>query len=313
MLSEIINASKYSKNNAKDVKINYDKIQPLIDEIGNFKYQHYLTKNPFGIMNLSLEEIVNFLLVYDAIDFSFWGDPKWIIDADGEALDGGIALLYAMLQIFKNNGTNTYKFLSEMTKDEFGEYLKGNVEIPLFNERYEIVRSIAKTVNAEMNGSFYNHIQHILSDKELFDLINSSFPSFKDERTYDERVIPFYKLAQLLTSDILHIIEFKTGNKVDYSHLVGCADYKIPQIMRSYGILEYSDELTAIVDNKEIITENDKYEVEIRASIIVVIDYIYNQLNGLICRIDINDYVWGKGRDKGLVLKPYHLTRTTSY
>ena len=61
-----------------------------------------------------------------------------------------------------------------------------------------------------------------------------------------------YKLAQLLTSDILHIRELKENIKVDYSHLVGCADYKIPQVMRGLGILEYNRKLADIIDNRKV-------------------------------------------------------------
>jgi len=109
------------------------------------------------------------------------------------------------------------------------------------------------------------------------------------------------------------MLEFKESIKVDYSHLVGCADYKIPQILRSYGILEYSDILSEIVDNGIEIIENNSFEVEIRASMIIVINYIYERINHSKYRIDINDFIWRKGQDKSLLFKLYHLTRTTSY
>ena len=46
---------------------------------------------------------------------------------------------------------------------------------------------------------------------------------------------------------------------------------------------------------------------------LVVIDKIKEKLNGKICAIDINDYIWSKGRDKNMKLKPYHLTRSVNY
>ena len=50
---------------------------------------------------------------------------------------------------------------------------------------------------------------------ELFNIIVINFESFKDERIYDGTTIYFYKLAQLLTSDILHIREKLENKKVD--------------------------------------------------------------------------------------------------
>ena len=123
----------------------------------------------------------------------------------------------------------------------------------------------------------------------------------------------FYKLAQLLTSDILHIRELKENIKVDYSHLVGCADYKIPQILRSMGILIFDDELSKLVDSKTELPISSEYEVEIRANMLIVINIISKQLNNKFDRIDINDYLFMKKKDKTLILKPYHLTRCTNY
>ena len=164
-----------------------------------------------------------------------------------------------------------------------------------------------------MNGNFYLFIKDITSDVELFEIITKYFENFKDERTYNNKKIYFYKLAQLLTSDILHIRELKENIKVDYSHLVGCADYKIPQVMRGLGILEYSDKLASIIDNKKEIELNSEYEVEIRASMLIVIDTIKEKLENKFYSIDINDYIWTQGRNKSLDLKPYHLTRTINY
>ena len=45
--------------------------------------------------------------------------------------------------------------------EEFKNILKGNVEIPLLEERYHIVTSIAKVVNNKMNGNFYEYIKDI--------------------------------------------------------------------------------------------------------------------------------------------------------
>ena len=100
---------------------------------------------------------------------------------------------------------------------------------------------------------------------------------------------------------------------MDYSHLVGCSDYKIPQAMRGLGILEYSDKLSNIIDNKKEIEVNSKYEVEIRANMLVAIDLIKKKLENKVCAIDINDYIWSQGRNKIIDLKPYHLTRNTNY
>ena len=314
MLNEVLETSKFVVDNAKHIKINYDKSTELIDELLKFDNIHYLTKVPYGVYDMNVRDIINFLLIYDSIDFSFWGNPKWTIDADGKELDGAIALLHCIFNLFKNRDSiEVYKQLENMTLEEFKDILKGNIDIPLLKERYKIVTDIVKTVNTKMNGNFYDTIKNMNTDQEVFKTIISNFSSFEDTRTYDGKTIYFYKLAQLLTSDILHVIEIKEQRNVNYSNLVGCADYKIPQVMQGFGILEYDTELSSILETKTQIKENSEYEVEIRASMIVVVNYIYEQINKSIDRIDINDFIWSKGQDKTKKYKPYHLTRTTSY
>lgn len=314
MLDKIIPTCKYVVENAKYVKINYEKTDELIDELLTFDNVHYLMKVPYPIYDMDTRDIVNFLLIYDAIDFSFWGSPKWTIEVDNYELDGGIALLHLIFNLFEGkNSVDVYKRLENMTLEEFSNILKGNVDIPFLKERYKIINNIAKIVNKKMNGSFYDYIKGITNDEEIFKIIVDNFKSFEDTRTYNGKKIYFYKLAQLLTSDILHVIAIKNGVKVNYSNLVGCADYKIPQVMQGLGILEYDDELSTLIENKTEIEENSEYEVEIRASMIVVVNYIYDKLDRRVDRIDINDFIWGKGQDKTKKYKPYHLTRTMSY
>lgn len=314
MLDKVLETSKFVVDNAKHVKINYDKANELIDELLKFDNVHYLTKVPYGVYDMSTRDIINFLLIYDSIDFSFWGNPKWTINVNGKDLDGGIALLHYIFNMFDGrDSVEVYKQLENMTLEDFKEILKGNIDIPLLEERYKIVSSIAEIVNKKMNGSFYDYIKDMNTDQEIFKTILNNFSGFEDTRTYKGQTVYFYKLAQLLTSDILHVIENKEQKEVDYSNLLGCADYKIPQVMQGFGILEYDTKLSSLLETKTEIEENSEYEVEIRASMIVVINYIWEQIDKIIDRIDINDFIWSKGQDKTKKYKPYHLTRTKSY
>ena len=310
MLKKIITSCKYVANNSKSVQINEKKIDEFINQIKEIKPKHWLSFSPYNLLELPVDTIINFLLVYEAIDFSFWGNPKWTINTENGKEDGSIALLYVLLKYVKEKNTTDF---SNITKEEFKEILKGNIEIPLFEERYNIIRNVSDIVNEKMNGNFYTFIKGVTLDTELFKIIVKYFPNFKDERIYNDKKIYFYKLAQLLTSDILHIRELKENIEVAYSNLVGCADYKIPQVMRGLEILEYGKELSEIIDNKKQIEENSAYEIEIRANMLVAIDLIKKKLGNRVCAIDINDYIWSQGRNKNIELKPYHLTRSINY
>ena len=309
MLDNIKSTCQYVVDNSKYVKINYDRLDEFINNIDCSNLKNWLMYNPYGLLELDVETIINFLLVFESIDYSFWGQPKWMINTDEGVKDGSDALLYIMLKYVKKTKNTDF---SNISLNEFKKMLKGNIDIPLFEERYKTVVNISKIVNERMKGNFYEFIKNITSDIQLFDIIISNFESFRDEREYDGKIVYFYKLAQLLTSDILHIREKLEEIKVDYSNLIGCADYKIPQTLKALGIVEYNDELSNIIDSKEYIEISSKYEVEIRASQIVVIDYISNILIDA-NPIDINDFLFVYSKKVKAIAKPYHLCRNTNY
>ncbi len=216
MLEKVIDSCKYVMNNSKYVTINYEKLIDFITTIDSNGLKHWLSNNPYNIFDLGIKNVINFMLIFDSIDYSFWGTPKWTIDTELGEKDGSDALFYAMLKFVKDK---SLKDLYDINYEEFKIMLKGNVEIHFIKERYETLKQISKIVKEKMNGNFYDYIYTISSDIELFKIIINSFSAFKDEREYDGKTIYFYKLAQLLTSDILHLREQMEKIKVDYSHL----------------------------------------------------------------------------------------------
>ena len=83
--------------------------------------------------------------------------------------------------------------------------------------------------------------------------------------------------------------------------------------MSCYGMLEYSDDLLRIINNKIPLPEGSKEEIEIRANTLDVINYLYEQLNRKYSRMDINDFIWLLGQNKEKITKPYHRTLTSHY
>ncbi len=307
MLEKIPITAKEVMRHATEVRISFPAIEVLVNqEIPRGK--HWGEANAFGFMDHDIKTIIHFLLGYQSIDFSFWSKNKWKITTEDGILDGSQALMYIFIQNLEL--FTDFSKLEKMTLEEFRELLKGENEIPLLEERYQILQEVAHIVNTKMQGDFYHYIKNIRDDRELFEVIIQEFPSFKDERTYQGKPVYFYKLASLLTSDIMHLRNQKEENIYDYSHIVGCSDYKIPQIMRSLGFISYSEELSQKIDNEEEIAYNSKEEIEIRAATIVVLD-ILREKTGL-CGMEVNDFLWLSSQS-GKKKAPYHLTRTTNY
>ncbi|MDD3392506.1 MAG: queuosine salvage family protein, partial [Bacilli bacterium] len=227
MIDKIVESCNYVVNNAKHVIIDYNRLDEFVANIENIEMQHYFTQLPYPLLEMSTEDIVNLLVIYDSINYSFWGNPKWSIQFYDDTIDGSSALLFCIYSLFKaKESEDIFDYLEHMTIDEFELILKGNVPIPLLEKRYKTVANVSKIINQHMNGNFYQYIKNKLNSDELFEVIVKCFPDFEDIRIYDEKTIYFYKLAQLLTSDILHIIKLKEKVAVNYDSLVGCADYK---------------------------------------------------------------------------------------
>ncbi len=307
LIDRLSSSYEYVCNNSKNIKINYGKIDDMIEQIKNSSVDYWLDSNPYSLMDLKTEEIINFLFIYHTIgDYCFWGDPKWKIQTDLGTLDGSYAIIYLILNRFKEN--NNF----EMSFEEFKKLLKGNVTIPLLEDRYQNLVKLNNFLKSR-NMTSYELIKELNVDNELFDFIVSNFDFFEDKSNYDGKEILFYKRAQLFTSDILHVREKKEHINVDYSHLIGCADYKIPQVVRCYGMIEFSDSLAEKIDSKIELEEGSLEEIEIRANTLKVINYIYEKLDKRYSRMNINDFIWLLGQDKSKMTKPYHRTLTKHY
>ncbi len=305
ILDKINESIYFVKDNAQYVKINYDALDEIIKNINLENNTHWLISNPFGILDMDIVDIMYYLLILHTIgDYCFWGDPKWSIESEYGILDGTYAIMYLILKRMQS------KKSFNMTKDDFKEFLKGNNEIPLLDDRYKNLCMM----NEYLKGrDFYDLIKDKTKDTELLTYLTQNLPYLEDVSTYKGESIYFYKRAQLMVSDILHLREYIEKVEVDYSHLMGCADYKIPQVLNNLGVLLYSKDLDNKITGKEELKENSEEEIEIRACDLVAIDYIYQKLNGKIARMDINDYLWLLGQDKKKITKPYHRTLTSHY
>lgn len=123
---------EYVCDNSKNVKINYSKIDDMINQIKNSKVDYWLDSNPYNLMNMDISEIINFLFIYHTVgDYCFLGDPKWEVQTEIGTMDESYAIMYLLLNRFKSN--NNF----EMSFDEFKNLLKGNITIPLLEDRYQ--------------------------------------------------------------------------------------------------------------------------------------------------------------------------------
>lgn len=318
-MNQILETTRFVVENARHVKINPEKITEFCNHFEESHINHWIKQGPYDLTKLNDSDKLHFLLVFNSISFSYWGEPKWTVDYHGEKFDGSWAMIAALGKAIENKvPILDLKWLSTITEKEFENIMKGNAKIPLLKERLLILREIGTIVTQKFAMDLPNALRKANGDAtELLKLMVNIFPSFNDTSSYNNKTIYFYKRAQLLVSDIYQLFNGNGHGKLrNIDQLTACADYKLPMILRKLDILSYSPELARKVDNKIELQHGSEEEVEIRASTIWVNELIKQKLKKkipLIYPIHINDHLWLLSQAKSADDKPYHLTRTTAY
>ena len=312
---KILDSIKYVVDNSNYVVINRNNIDNVISLLKESKREPWLNSDYLDLENFSQEQILFYLILCESLNFCYWdSDIKWKIEYKDEWYSGSFGLFYAISKAIKN-GYNllNIEYLENITIEELDEIFKGTTSIPLLKERFEIIKQLV---------SEYKQISNITqsmsanSDIELLNNIVNHFSNFRDISLYKGREIYFFKRAILLVGDlILNISSISKSVKND-DNMTGCADYKIPQVLRHLGILEYSDDLTTLIDERQEIQHDSEMEVEIRANMLYAIELIKEKLhqNGIdMNSVQIDNALWLLSKNKEFKDKPHHLTKTIYY
>ena len=101
------------------------------------------------------------------------------------------------------------------------------------------------------------------------EILTSHFPSFDDSVPFGSTRLLFHKRAQLAPAMIHERWQGKgPGAFTDLEELTVSADYKLPQVLRKLGLIEYRNGLERMVDEGRVIPARSREENEIRAATI---------------------------------------------
>lgn len=258
--------------------------------------------------------------LFNTINFCFWAkrdEPKWTIQDDN--LDGAIALFRSLENALAvNPDLLCADELADMSIGTLREIVKGNIAIPLLSERLSNIRNFGEIVERKFNKSIKSLLDNSNYDAyKLAELLVDNFPCFDDTSTVDGLTVAFYKRAQL-NSKMIHDVLVSFGEKglMNLDKLTAFADYKVPQILRNMGVLEYSEQLANKVDNYELIEANSFEEVEIRTAAIWAVEYMKEAINkkySFVTSSHIDNMLWLRSQGDAKGKKPYHRTFTSAY
>lgn len=303
------------------VSISQQAIAKYCQNFFQLPLQHWSQQYPLGYRRRENDnDELDFLFLVGSQAFYFWGYPKkWTIFYKGKKLDGWWALL-ACFERALEKGIPVFdgNYLADLSLNETRTLFAGEPEIPLLKERHRILKNIGKVLVRKYQGRFHQFYQKQVREAfPLLDSISKEFFGFDDVSTYKGRKVYFYKKAQLLLSDFYFHFEGKGYGAIKNVDLLpGCADYKIPMLMRRLGILEYRPQLAQKVDHRIELKSGSAEEVEIRANMLWAIQLMMRRLRKRITGINpfvIDGSLWLQSQEKHPNDKPYHLTETINY
>ena len=288
---------------------------------------HYRATGPDGD-----ERTAMWILVLDALNFCFWSDDpdqRWRVLWKGELVDGYVALVAGLTQAVEAGyPLHDPKWLANVPESDVAAMLapaEGHTEIPLFGDRVKNLRELGQGLlgfGASPATSFIESADG--SAITLVQDIVSTFPSFNDVTVwpYAETGLPgnevrFYKRAQILAGDLAGGLQGSSLSEFhDLDQLTAFADYKVPQILRWLGVMQYDAELAKVVDSHTRIPAGDRMEVEIRAATIIACDRIASEMTALgrqTSAAELDWLLWSRSQDLSSREHPYHLTETIYY
>lgn len=267
---------------------------------------------------------VNWLLLLDALNFCFWaekGQPRWQIEYKGELLNGYWAEAAALTRAVEE-GMPLWDatYLSNISSDDIAHIFRGvpaSPSIPLLEQRLANAREVGRVLTERYEGQFSHAVERVEGDAvKLALLLATHFSSFNDVALYRKHEVRFLKRAQICVADLHGSFGGKEwGALHNLDQLTAFADYKLPQVLRHSGVLEYERTLAGRIDNQELLPRGSEEEIEIRAATIWACELLRRTMaehDRILTAAEIDQRLWLLGQES-THMHPYHRTRTIFY
>jgi len=275
------------------------------------KEMHLETKNE--------KKLLTYLIVLDSLNFCFWSKKKkWGIRYKNKFYNGYFALSLALKKFFeKSPNKANFEYFSKISFPEFKKILTGDGRLELLEKRYNILKAVSRVFIKKYQGDPRKFVLAAKGRAEkLVWKIARELPSFNDFVRYTNKKVYFLKRAQILVGDIWGAFGGKgIGNLSNMDYLTAFSDYKLPQILSHFGVLEYDRKLEEKIKKRIIIKAGSKEEIEIRSATIWAVEYLKEKIEKegrKILSFQVDWLLWNLSQ-KIRMENPYHLARTIFY
>lgn len=273
------------------------------------------------------EQRANLVLVVDALNFCFWSvptarKPRWRVTDAGRTHDGYWALVAALRRaVDAGRPLWDAEYLAALSESDIADILAGDPDgedIPLLHARLQHLREAGEALLAHRDGSFLAMIRAAHgSAPALVREVAHLLPSFRDTAPWGSHTIRFYKRAQILVADV-HAAFNGAGPGAfhDLDQLTAFADYKLPQLLRHHGVLDYAPPLADAIAGYRLVPPDSNEELEIRAATIWAVELLRQSLaerGHAMPAYQIDWALWQAAQALPSNAEPYHRTLTVYY
>lgn len=106
----------------------------------------------------------------------------------------------------------------------------------------------------------------------LVNLLAEKFACFSDEGTFERKKVRFLKRAQIFVADLWAAFDGEGyGEFNDIDKITIFADYRIPQMLHSLGVMWFCPSLEAKIRRLEVIESGHTWEMQIRGMLFLYI------------------------------------------
>ncbi len=302
------------------VKLNEKKIEELADCWLASKIEVPLWPKSMHLQTNDPQMMLDYLILLDSLNFCFWpkGQSRWEIWHNGEKYSGYYALAIALKRFFEKHPEKAnLNYLRKISFDEFRLWLQGGTNLLFLKMRWEITRRISDYLFWQYKGDSRNFLlegKHRLA--LLIPKIANELYSFDDTAYYKGEKIYLWKRAQILAMDIHGAFGRKgLGAFKDPEYATAFADYKLPQILFHFGILEYAPDLKKKINGGVMLSFCAKEEVEIRSATVWAVELLQGALKDRGRKLypyEIDWLLWNESQKTKMAI-PYHRTETIFY
>jgi hypothetical protein len=254
-----------------------------------------------------------FLTFINSMNFCFIESDereRWRNKKTGEY--GAFGVFAALSDYFRTivkDNMLEYRKLGEVDLEKMEEIFAGDEnygKLPLLDERVKIFHELSE------NMERFPFEQTRFTRDEFIGKLVESFPSYSDFVEYKGMKIEMMKRAQLLMGMLMArgIVEIEDPDNIDLF-----ADYRVPQVLREFGILVYSDELIEKLKRREFLSEGGRFESEIRIATIVagrLIKNYFETVGKKINCVELDYFLWIRSRNLDGALE-FHRTYSIKY